>query len=97
MFTQIQHAQQAHNLLTACWVLAGVTDVVQEFVAGLPAATAAAGAYLGREAGVASGLAGGAASALSGAAAAALTDVRALGGAVASSLSAGAWLHPPSV
>ena len=59
-------------------------------MAGLPAETAAAGAYLGHEAGVASGLAGEAASLLSGAAAAALTDIRALGSALASSLSAGA-------
>lgn len=59
-------------------------------MAGLPAATAAACAYLGREAGVASGIAGEAVSVLSGAAAAALTDVRALGSALASSLSAGA-------
>ena len=67
---------------------------MQEFVAGLPAATAAAGAYLGREAAMASGIAGGAASVVSGAAAAALSDIRALGSAVASSLSAGAWLTP---
>jgi len=47
---------------------AGVTDVVQQFVAGLPADAAAAGAYLQREAGAASAVGGVAAAALAAAA-----------------------------
>ncbi len=60
---------------------AGVTDVVQQFVAGLPADAAAAGAYLQREAGAASAVAGQAAAA---------ARAGALGAAATSALAAGA-------
>lgn len=68
---------------------ADVTDVVQEFVAGLPAEAAAASAYLQHQAGVASSLAAEAAAALSAAAAAALADAAVLGASASSLLSAG--------
>ncbi|KAK9821586.1 hypothetical protein WJX81_000747 [Elliptochloris bilobata] len=74
------------QLLTTC----SVTDVVQEFVAGLPNEAAAAGAYLRHQAGVASGLASEAAATASAAAAAVLADAAALGSSVAASLSDGA-------
>ncbi len=64
---------------------AGVTDVVQQFVAGLPADAAAAGAYLQREAGAASAVGGVAAAALA-AAARALAAVAGAGAARAGAL-----------
>ena len=76
---------------------AGVTDVVQQFVAGLPADAAAAGAYLQREAGAASAVAGQAAAAfaaaaraLAAAAGAGAARAGALGAAATSALAAGA-------